>query len=107
MRIKVETKEVSASFAIVHVGHKNALLALFGKTRKAFRDPDNRLTAPLQTSHPPAKDAPKHRRWKRFEPDLERRSGKQCILGLNAGIGVGLECSEQFTRGYLVHLTAA
>ncbi|GAA3809819.1 hypothetical protein ACFS5L_44370 [Streptomyces phyllanthi] len=107
MRIEVEGKEVSGSFAIVHVGHKKALLAPFGKTRKAFRDPDNRLATPLQASHPPAKDAPKHRRREGLEPDLERRSRKQRVLGLNAGLGVGLECGEQFTRGYFVHLIAA
>ncbi|MEU3842220.1 hypothetical protein AB0E88_19585 [Streptomyces sp. NPDC028635] len=107
MRIEVEGKEVSASGTIVHVGHKKALLALFGKTRKTFRDADNRLAAPLQASHPPAKDASEPRRRKGLEEDLERRSGKQCILGLNAGLRVGLERGEQFTRGYLVHLIAA
>lgn len=105
VRIEVELKPVSRSFAVVHVAHKKAPLAHFGKTRKAFRGPGDRPAAPLRGCHPAAQDAPKPRHRNGVEPDVEMRSRKQCILGLNTDLGSGLPCSEQFTRGYFVHLT--
>ncbi len=107
MRIEVELKVVSRSLTVVHVSHKKAPLSHFGKTRKAFRGPDDRPAAPLRGCHPATQGAPKHRRQNGVEPDIEMRSRKQCIFGLNTDLGSGLPRSEQFTRGYLVHLIAA
>ncbi|MCX2181012.1 hypothetical protein KV205_10770 [Streptomyces sp. SKN60] len=76
MRIEVETKGVSRSFAIVHLGHKKAAFAHFVKTRKAFYGPDDRLATPLHGSHPAPKDTPNPWRRNGVEPDIEMRSRK-------------------------------
>lgn len=74
LRVEVKLEVVPRSFAIVHVGHKEAPLAHFGKTFKAFHGPDRLLATPLQSPYSPPQDTSEPCRRNRFEPDLKMRS---------------------------------